>query len=123
MNQIIINENSLKQTLATLDIDIIYAFTRQTVTSKASVHSRAFAPSLGIAEDPATGSAAGAIGAYLCKNNLNPEDESRCIYIEQGYKIGRPASLYVEVVKEEDDIKSIRVGGESVTVIEGWINI
>ena len=37
--------------------------------------------------------------------------------------MGRPSSLYVEVEQENNEIKSIRVGGKSVTVIEGWINI
>ena len=37
--------------------------------------------------------------------------------------MGRPSSLHVEVEQEDNEIKSILVGGESVTVIEGWANI
>ena len=63
------------------------------------------------------------MGAYLCKNNLVSKCASKNIYIEQGYQMGRPSSLYVEVEQENNEIKSIRVGGKSVTVIEGWVNI
>ena len=45
------------------------------------------------------------------------------ICIEQGYQMGRPSSLHVEVEQENNEIKSIRVGGKSVTVIEGWVYI
>ena len=102
---------------------MIYTFTLQTVHSSATVHSRAFAPALGIIEDPATGSAAGALGAYLCKNNLVSKQERKNIFIEQGYEIGRPASLYVDIESEGDDIKSVRVGGRSVTVIKGELEM
>ena len=123
LKKIVVDTHRLKQILATLNIDMVYAFTQQTVHSSASIHSRAFAPGLGISEDPATGSAAGALGAYLYKNNVISENACKKIYIEQGYQIGRPATLQVEVEQENNEIKSIRVGGESVTIIEGWINI
>ncbi len=123
LGEISIDTNRVKRTLASLGTDMIYTFTLQTIHSNASVHSRAFAPALGITEDPATGSAAGALGAYLCKNNLVSEQERNNIFIEQGYEMGRPASLYVAVEQEGDNIKSIRVGGESVTVIKGELEI
>jgi len=121
LESIVINTNRLSHVLASLGTDIIYAFTDETIHPKATIHSRAFAPRLGIAEDPATGSAAGAVGAYIYKNNIASGEELKNIFIEQGYKMGRPSSLYVEIDQEADEIKSIRVGGESVTVIEGCI--
>ena len=45
------------------------------------------------------------------------------ICIEQGYQMGRPSSLHVQIEQRHNEIKSIRVGGEAVTVIEGWVNI
>ena len=121
LESIVINTNRLSHVLASLGTDMIYAFTDETIHPKATIHSRAFAPRLGIAEDPATGSAAGAMGAYIYKNNIASGEELKNIFIEQGYKMGRPSSLYVEINQEADEIKSIRVGGESVTVIEGCI--
>ena len=121
LDSIVINTNRLSHVLASLGTDMIYAFTDVTIHPKATIHSRAFAPRLGITEDPATGSAAGAMGAYIYKNNMASGEELKNIFIEQGYKMGRPSSLYVEINQEADEIKSIRVGGESVTVIEGCI--
>ncbi len=123
LGQIALDTTKVKQVLASLGTDLIYTFTMQTIHSNASVHSRAFAPALGITEDPATGSAAGALGAYLWKNNLVTEQERKNIFIEQGYEMGRPASLYVEIEVEEDDISSVRVGGNSVMVIKGELEI
>ena len=121
LESIVINTNRLSHVLASLGTDMIYAFTDETIHPKATIHSRAFAPRLGIAEDPATGSAAGAVGAYIYKNNIASGEELKNISIEQGYKMGRPSSLYVAIDQEEDEIKSVRVGGESVTVIECYI--
>ena len=58
--------------------------------SKLIIHSRAFAPGLGISEDPATGSAAGALASYLYKHNQISHTDYRDIKIKQGYEMGRP---------------------------------
>ena len=50
----------------------VYAFCFDTVESDATVHARMFAPSYGIPEDAATGSAAGCLGAYVVKNRAVP---------------------------------------------------
>ena len=98
-------------------------FTLETVHNNYSVHSRLFAPFLGVPEDPATGSASGALGAYLAQHKVLDPEKLGDIKIEQGYEMGRPASIFVEVEQTAGDIKSIRVGGESVTVIEGKLQI
>ena len=36
--------------------------------------------------------------------------------------MGRPSSLFVCVEQNKDEIKSVRVGGESVTLIKGEIS-
>ena len=123
LESVVIDTKKLNPIMASLNTDIIYTFTNQTINPKATIHSRAFAPYLGITEDPATGSAAGAVGSYIYKNKIESETEVRRIFIEQGYKMGRPSSLYVEIDQEQGEIKAVRVGGESVTVIEGYIKI
>ena len=45
-----------------------HVFTTVTVEPLTDVHARMFAPAIGILEDPATGSASGALGAYLVQN-------------------------------------------------------
>ncbi|HYX48729.1 MAG TPA: PhzF family phenazine biosynthesis protein, partial [Ktedonobacteraceae bacterium] len=43
----------------------VFVFTREVVFPDSTVHSRMFAPAMGIAEDPATGAASGPLGCYL----------------------------------------------------------
>jgi len=112
----------LRQFLATLGTDLLYVFTSQTFDPDATIHSRVFAPELGITEDPATGSAAGAAGAYLTRNKLISKEDRANIFIEQGHMIGRPSSLFVCIEQKREKIKSVRVGGESVTIIKGVIS-
>ena len=113
----------LREFLDILDTNLLYAFTMETLESNSSIHSRAFAPELGITEDPATGSAAGAVGAYLSFNTLISKDECKNILIEQGYVVSRPSSIFVCVEQMEGKIRSVKVGGYSVTVIQGNLSI
>jgi trans-2,3-dihydro-3-hydroxyanthranilate isomerase len=123
LEKIVINVSELDNFLHSLGVEMLYAFTDETFNPSANIHARMFAPPLGILEDPATGSAAGAMGAYIFKHKIVPENILKNIIIEQGYKMGRPSSIHVEIYHEYNEIKKIRVGGESVTVIEGFINI
>ena len=123
LEQIVVNVSELNNFLHSLGVEMLYAFTDETLNSSANIHARMFAPPLGILEDPATGSAAGAMGAYIFKNKIVSENNLKNITIEQGYKMGRPSCIHVEVYYEYNEIKKIRVGGESVTVIEGFIKI
>jgi len=96
-------------------------FTRETIMPEASVHVRFFAPSGGVLEDPATGSAAGGLGAYLCKYGLLRTQVSAAFTIEQGYEIRRPSMIHVEVEHQHGKPTAVRVGGRAVTVLEGKI--
>jgi trans-2,3-dihydro-3-hydroxyanthranilate isomerase len=72
--------------------DTVHLFTLETVESESSVHTRDFAPVYAdtVVEDPATGTASGALGAYLVKNGImEPEDNLLALVSEQGYEIGR----------------------------------
>jgi trans-2,3-dihydro-3-hydroxyanthranilate isomerase len=90
-----------------------------------TVRCRMFAPGLGVPEDPATGSAAGALGAYLVRHGVVTPQEGRAeIVIHQGEEIGRPSIIYVEVRTGPDGaITTVRVGGEAVTIIEGEVRL
>src|SRR5581483_9428814 len=65
-----------------------YAFTLEARERNAIAHARGFFPGIGIAEDPATGSAAGPLGAYLVERGIAEAD--RWLTIEQGDAIERP---------------------------------
>ncbi len=97
----------------------IMVFTTVTVESFASVHARMFAPKIGILEDPATGSAGGALGAYLVHNGVVEVGPTTEILIEQGYEIDRPSRILVQVKSEDDVIQAVTVGGQCVMVVEG----
>jgi trans-2,3-dihydro-3-hydroxyanthranilate isomerase len=87
----------------------------------ARAHARHFAPAAGVSEDPVTGSASGAMGAYMARYGLVQTPSS--FMVEQGHIIGRPGTVYVQIDGEADSISAVRVGGRAVTVIEGTITI
>ncbi|MGZ8380155.1 MAG: PhzF family phenazine biosynthesis protein [Nitrospira sp.] len=99
----------------------IMVFTTVTVESFASVHARMFAPKIGILEDPATGSAGGALGAYLVQNGVVEVGPTTDILIEQGYEIDRPSRILVQVESDDDVIQGVKVGGHCVMVVEGTL--
>jgi trans-2,3-dihydro-3-hydroxyanthranilate isomerase len=68
-----------------------YIFSRETSNNKAKIHSRFFVPHLGIAEDAATGSAAGPLTGYLIKHKVF--GSSFKILNEQGVEMGRPSKI------------------------------
>ncbi|MGH7217686.1 MAG: PhzF family phenazine biosynthesis protein [Nitrospiraceae bacterium] len=99
----------------------IMVYTTMTVEDHATVHTRMFAPAIGILEDPATGSASGAMGAYLVHNGLVEVGPLTEIIIEQGYEIGRPSRILVQVESDDDAIQTVKVGGQVVMVVEGTL--
>ena len=98
-------------------------FTRETLTDEAFVHVRYYSPEVGVFEDPATGSAAGGLGAYLVKWHVLPGKRTTEFVIEQGYEMDRPSAIYVEVDVAGGVPSSVRVGGEVVPVMEGVITL
>jgi len=111
IQRIVLNLSLLKVLLEEIKVDMIYPFTRQTCEEKNSIHARGFAPFIGINEDPATGSVAGALGYYLFEKN----PEEKAMIIEQGYEMKRPGSIFVEI----DESTGIRVGGNARLVFKG----
>ncbi len=86
------------------------------------VRARMFAPGLNVLEDPATGSACAAFGGYLASRDARQEGTLRWV-VEQGFEMGRPSILEVETDKNAGEITGVRVGGKSVVVCEGTIEI
>ncbi len=83
------------------------------------LYSRMFSPD--IAEDPATGSASGPLGAYAVKYGLVKRAPTVSIVSEQGTKMGRQSFVHIELdYGESDDIPSrIEVGGSVMPVLKG----
>lgn len=82
---------------------------------------RMFAPGLGVAEDPATGSAAAALAGWLAQQLPRPRDGTLAVRLEQGIEMGRPAELLVEFDRRAGRITEVRVGGAAVMVAEGTL--
>ena len=97
-----------------------YIFATQTVEPGSTVHGRMYAPWQGIAEDPATGSAAGPLGAYLVRHGLSDGER---IVSEQGYEMGRPSLLFVRIGGGRERITSVHVGGRCAIAGGGWLDL
>lgn len=113
------NDDAIVDLCSRFGTNGIMVFTTVTVEPFATVHARMFAPSIGISEDPATGSAGGALGAYLVHHGVVEVAPTTELIIEQGYEIERPSSILVQVESDDDMIQSVKVGGQCVMVAEG----
>lgn len=84
-----------------------------------AVHARLF--HRGVGEDPATGSAAVALGVHLVDQGLISGDGVHAYEIAQGAEIGRPSTLHGEVVVENGAAVSVSVAGAAVKTAEGTL--
>jgi trans-2,3-dihydro-3-hydroxyanthranilate isomerase len=86
------------------------------------LRARMFAPYDGVPEDPATGSANCALAALLTQ--LRPEPGGSFGYrIAQGVEMGRPSVLEARTEKRDGVVTATRIGGASVLVSEGTIEV
>jgi trans-2,3-dihydro-3-hydroxyanthranilate isomerase len=99
-----------------------FLYCRQTVHTGAAFHARCFAPEFGIAEDPATGSAAVAFAGPLLRFDALPDGTHRR-FIEQGYEMGRPSAIALGVEVQHARLAAVRIGGHAVRVAEGRIEV
>jgi trans-2,3-dihydro-3-hydroxyanthranilate isomerase len=85
--------------------------------SGTSWKTRMFAPTSGVPEDPATGSAAGPLCMHLARHGRVGFGEE--IEISQGDEIGRPSKLFARVTGTAEQVEGIEVGGSAVIVARG----
>jgi trans-2,3-dihydro-3-hydroxyanthranilate isomerase len=86
------------------------------------LRARMFAPLDGVPEDPATGSANCALAALLTRQR--PEPGGVFTYrIAQGVEMGRPSVLEARSEKRDGEVVGTRIGGASVLVSEGTIEV
>ncbi|UCG03087.1 MAG: PhzF family phenazine biosynthesis protein [Candidatus Heimdallarchaeota archaeon] len=98
----------------------LLVFTPNTAYSDSHVHVRMFAPSAGVPEDPATGSAAGPLGGYLEEYQVLSNHSRGTPYVlEQGYEMNRPSKLIVQCSHDKNEITEVIVGGEVKITAEG----
>ncbi|ARU62566.1 hypothetical protein CBW65_17540 [Tumebacillus avium] len=103
-----------------LGVTSTHCYSFDTVHESSHLHTRDFSPAVGIPEDPATGTANGALGAFLLRHGvLVPKGEQLRLTVEQGFEIGRPSFLTVEVDGEPNSPRTVRVGGTAVPILQG----
>lgn len=113
------------------DLDAIARFNSETQTfgfhvfaltpneSDISAECRNFAPSIGINEEAATGSASGALACYLTKY----QGSSGKFLFEQGRALGSPSLISAKVIEVEKKIKDVQVGGRGSKVETIWVDL
>jgi trans-2,3-dihydro-3-hydroxyanthranilate isomerase len=99
-----------------------YVFCRETEDSNNDFHARMFAPSFGVREDPATGSAAAAFAGF-CARSLSLGNGTHRFAIEQGFEMGRPSLIELGVTMQGGALASATVGGPAIIVTEGTIEV
>jgi PhzF family phenazine biosynthesis protein len=93
-----------------------YLFSLDPTREDATAYARFFNPTVGIWEDPATGSAAGPLACHLLARGIVADGSH--VLIEQGHAMGRPSLLRVEL-----DGSRVRLGGAGVVLAEGSLRV
>jgi trans-2,3-dihydro-3-hydroxyanthranilate isomerase len=93
-----------------------YFVSRETVDRAARLHARMMFYS---GEDPATGSAAGCVAAWMVAHGVAQPDER--VLIEQGVEMKRPSRIFVRASRRDDRVVNVRVGGNVVEVLRGEV--
>jgi PhzF family phenazine biosynthesis protein len=118
------NIYALSQFLTNRNLAGLCVFTTETVDRGSHVHSRFFAPTVGINEDPVTGSANGPLGVYLFeRGEIEPTGETIDIIGEQGDVIGRKGRVLIRLTVQGPRVTAVQIGGRGVTVIQGEMQV
>lgn len=97
-----------------------HVFALESLAPAHRAHARHFLAGGGPLEDPVTGSATGAMAAYLWQHGLVRESRYT---VEQGHMVGRPGLVEVEVEADASGPTAVRIAGTAVTVLEGTLSV
>ncbi|WP_254767301.1 PhzF family phenazine biosynthesis protein [Salinilacihabitans rarus] len=95
----------------------VYLFTFDALDADSTLHGRAFVPAAGVPEDPVTGTASGAVAAYLDRYGAFDGDAPDELRLEQGHYVDRPGLVRVRLDG------GVRVGGRGVTSLDGTLAV
>lgn len=118
----------LADACAAHDVLGVSVFTLETLEQSSAVHSRFFAPGLGVNEDPVTGSANGPLGVYLFKEavprgftvSMTTLPDGRLEFVgEQGDEIDRSGRVQIRLLVEGTALRRVWIAGRAVTVLRG----
>jgi trans-2,3-dihydro-3-hydroxyanthranilate isomerase len=99
-----------------------YVYCRGGVHHAAKFHARMFSPDMGIAEDPATGSAVAALSGAIHHFDGLP-DGHHPLMVEQGVEMGRPSYIHLHVDAKDGEISRARIGGQAVRIASGILDL
>lgn len=99
-----------------------YLYCRECVHPTSAFHARMFAPDAGIPEDPATGSAVATFAGTIMQFE-HPDDGTHTYTIEQGFEMGRPSMIDLELIVSDGKLASATIGGSAVRVTQGHLQI
>jgi PhzF family phenazine biosynthesis protein len=101
------------------EVDAIgcYLYTFDTLNADSTLHGRAFVPLAGIPEDPVTGTASGAVSAFLDHVGAFDDDFPEELVLEQGHYVDRPGTVRARIEGQ------VRVGGRGAVALEGTLNV
>jgi trans-2,3-dihydro-3-hydroxyanthranilate isomerase len=102
--------------------DAVYMYTNDTINPNHHVHARMFSPLLGVPEDPATGSAAAAFSGVAVAFEKPPNGMHQLV-IEQGYEMGRPSQIALDIDVMNGAATHVRIGGGAVIISEGKLHL
>ena len=112
-----VNLDKYFELVKNLEAQEILIFCPETYNQDNDLSVRVFADSLGIPEDPATGSANGCLAGYLVEYSYSGKTSVN-VRVEQGYEIGRPSLLLLKSQRNQAEIE-VFVGGKVVMVAKG----
>lgn len=108
------DQHRLKAVLAAVDGEGCYVYSRQ--DGDVAAYARFFNPTMGISEDPATGTAAGPLAARFVADGVVPDGST--VIVEQGHALGRPSRLLVTI---SGDL--VRLSGGGLVVADGTLHL
>jgi trans-2,3-dihydro-3-hydroxyanthranilate isomerase len=116
LRKVEMERSKLRNLLDELGITGSFLFTLETVDLRNDTQARLFNP-YGTSEDPFTGSASGSLAAYVYKYL----EHKRALRMEQGHFLGRPGLGETELILEGEFIKTVKLAGYAVMVLEGEV--
>ena len=119
LEKVQMNRDALSRLCQKAEVSDAFMFCLGGFEPPSDTHARLFDP-FGASEDPFTGSASGAMGAYVFRYGLK---RKKILLAEQGHFVKRPGYATIELVGPPNDIEVVKVGGEAVKVLEGRIEL
>jgi trans-2,3-dihydro-3-hydroxyanthranilate isomerase len=117
-----LNLDAWERTLKPYFTSKVFVFAEGGERKDSQIRARMFAPGIGVPEDPATGSAVAALAGYLADRDPR-RDGTLKWRVEQGFEMGRPSILDAEADKRDGKLIITRVGGQTVMVTEGVMDL